>query len=217
MSPRDWARQPTVVFSKTAGRHNLAQVVVFVNLAACYVRFSVLPSSVATWLKINPRFTQEIAKHCWEYYFSSYCGGNSFSCKVSNRSPKERQFLTCNEKKLRVRWCNWWLVGIKECTSRQPYWLRINLHLQRLCKAFTARFVRQEGELININSGVYSLKTSKASQAVSRALVIQLFLKLYSTQGRLPGCSLSEVLHCEERPRMFTFSSFFSWHDSCRG
>ena len=36
-------------------------------------------------------------------YFSSYCGGNSSSCKVSNRLPKELQFLTCNEKKLRVR------------------------------------------------------------------------------------------------------------------
>ena len=31
-------------------------------------------------------------------YFSSYCGGNASSCKVSNRLPKERQFLTCNEK-----------------------------------------------------------------------------------------------------------------------
>ena len=30
-------------------------------------------------------------------YFSSYCGGNSFSFKVGYRSPKERQFLTCNE------------------------------------------------------------------------------------------------------------------------
>ena len=45
------------------------------------------------------------------------------------------------------------------------------------------QFVRQEGELININSGVFALKTSKASQAVSRALVIQLLLKLCSTQG----------------------------------
>ena len=38
----------TVVFTKTAGRHNLAQVFVVVNLAACYIRSSVLPSLVAT-------------------------------------------------------------------------------------------------------------------------------------------------------------------------
>ena len=54
------------------------------------------------------RFARVICMYSWRKmdaaqqhgceYFSSYCGGSSSSCKVSNRLPKERQFLTCNEK-----------------------------------------------------------------------------------------------------------------------
>ena len=48
--------------------------------------------SCKTWRKMDAA-----QQHGCEY-FSSYCGGNSSSCKVSNRLPKERQFVTCNEK-----------------------------------------------------------------------------------------------------------------------
>ena len=91
------------VFTKTAGRHNLVQPL----WSWQCVRQLVFPF-YSRWprdwrsIKVHARWMLRMqhsttARHCWEYYFSSYCGGNSFSCKVSNRSPKERRFLTCNE------------------------------------------------------------------------------------------------------------------------
>ena len=91
--------------------------------------------------------------------------------------------------------------------------------LQRLPIRLLQLFVGQEGELII--SCVYTLNT--ASQAMSRALVTQLFVKLCSSRGlsarfgsvikliiHLPCSSLSEVRYCDKLPRMFTFSSSFS-------
>ena len=93
-----WARETehatqTLVFTKTTGRHNLVEVLPFYTWRPRDWRKLI---EGLRKVDVVDAAQRQIAQHCWEY-FSSYCGGNSFSCKVSNRLPKERQFVTCNE------------------------------------------------------------------------------------------------------------------------
>ena len=76
-----WARATehptqTLVFTKIAGRHKLLPFYTW------WPRDGRKSIEGIRKVDVVDAAQLQIAQHCWEY-FSSYCGGNSFSCRVS--------------------------------------------------------------------------------------------------------------------------------------